>query len=346
MDAHCSPVCGAVALCYLIDFDKMLLLVDARALYLLMFLAKTSKPFEGACLCGEMANNSQSSGSQPLRPPSVGSLGPQSFGSSLSMQFRPVPTQQGQPFVPPASQQFRPMGQGFPSNVAMPTGPSQPLQFSQPIQQLPSRPTLPGHAMPSSQGIQLPYGQTNRPLASMPLQSQQSAPALVNHMPGSGIPISSSYTFAPSSFGQHQNNISASSQFQPMSQMPAPVVPVAGQPWMSSGSQSAAFATPVQQTGQQPPVIPSTDSAVNVPSLNQQSASDWQEHSSADGRRYYYNKRTKQSSWEKPPELMTPIEMSWQVWRNLTTALYAHYEGGVSLSQGRQQFVIYILFIM
>jgi len=25
--------------------------------------------------------------------------------------------------------------------------------------------------------------------------------------------------------------------------------------------------------------------AVNVPSLNQQSASDWQEHSSADGRR-------------------------------------------------------------
>ncbi|KAK4559903.1 hypothetical protein RGQ29_008904 [Quercus rubra] len=267
-----------------------------------------------------MANNAQSSGSQPLRPPSVGSLGPQSFGSSLSMQFRPVPTQQGQPFVPPASQQFRPMGQGFPSNVAMPAGPSQPLQFSQPIQQLPSRPTLPGHAMPSSQGIQLPYGQTNRPLASMPLQSQQSAPALVNHMPGSGIPISSSYTFAPSSFGQHQNNISAPSQFQPMSQMPAPVVPVAGQPWMSSGSQSAAFATPVLQTGQQPPVIPSTDSAVNVPSLNQQSSSDWQEHSSADGRRYYYNKRTKQSSWEKPPELMTPIEADAStVWKEYTS---------------------------
>jgi hypothetical protein len=26
--------------------------------------------------------------------------------------------------------------------------------------------------------------------------------------------------------------------------------------------------------------------------------------------RYYYNKRTKQSSWEKPPDLMTPIEVS------------------------------------
>ena len=113
------------------------------------------------------------------------------------LQFRPVvPTQQGQPFISSASQQFRPVGQGYPSNVAMPAGPGQPLQFSQPIQQLPSRPTLPGHAMPSSQAMQLPYGQTNRPLASVPLQSQHSAP-LTNHMPGSagpGVPISSSYT--------------------------------------------------------------------------------------------------------------------------------------------------------
>jgi pre-mRNA-processing factor 40 len=45
-----------------------------------------------------------------------------------------------------------------------------------------------------------------------------------------------------------------------MSQMPAPVVPVAGQPWMSSGSHSAPFGTPLQQTGQQPPVNPSMDS--------------------------------------------------------------------------------------
>lgn len=272
-----------------------------------------------------MANNSQSSGSQPLRPPAVGSLGPQSFGSSLSMQFRPVvPTQQGQPFISSPSQQFRPVGQGYPSNVAMPAGPGQPLQFSQPIQQLPSRPTPPGHAMPSSQAMQLPYGQTNRPLASVPLQSQHSAP-LTNHMPGSagpGVPISSSYTFAPTSFGQPQNNISASSQFQPMSQMPAPVVPVAGQPWMSSGSHSAPFGTPLQQTGQQPPVNPSMDSAVNVPTLNQQSSSDWQEHTSADGRRYYYNKRTKQSSWEKPPDLMTPIEKAdaSTVWKEYTSA--------------------------
>jgi hypothetical protein len=108
---------------------------------------------------------------------------------------------------------------------------------------------------------------------------------------GSGIPISSSYTvrshqlfpslcglldfvayllhlimlfcilqFAPSSFGLQQNSIS--SQFQPMSQMHAHAVPVVGQPWMSSGSQSVAPIPPVQQTGQQPSVISSTDSVI------------------------------------------------------------------------------------
>lgn len=45
MDAHCSPVCGAVALCYLIDFDKMLLLVDAKSL---VPLDVSSKDIQGS----------------------------------------------------------------------------------------------------------------------------------------------------------------------------------------------------------------------------------------------------------------------------------------------------------
>ncbi|KAG6699086.1 hypothetical protein I3842_08G052900 [Carya illinoinensis] len=272
-----------------------------------------------------MAGNSQSSGSQPLQPPAVASLGPQSFGSSLSMQFRSVvPTQQGQPFGPSASQQFRPLGQGFPSNPGMPAGQNQQYQFSQPIQQLHSRPNQPGHATPPSQAMQMPYVQTNRPLASVPLQSQQSAPPLTNHMPGlagSGMPISSSYMFAPSSFGQPQNSINTLPQFQPMSQMHAPPVPVAGQPWMSSVNQSVGPVTPVQQAGQHPLVSSSTDSAVNAPSSSQQLSSDWQEHTSGDGRRYYYNKRTKQSVWEKPAELMTPVEKAdaSTVWKEYTS---------------------------
>ncbi|KAL4419958.1 hypothetical protein ABPG75_007056 [Micractinium tetrahymenae] len=35
---------------------------------------------------------------------------------------------------------------------------------------------------------------------------------------------------------------------------------------------------------------------------------DWTEHTAPDGRKYYYNSRTKQSSWEKPDELKTPAE--------------------------------------
>ncbi|PRW33660.1 pre-mRNA-processing 40A isoform A [Chlorella sorokiniana] len=35
---------------------------------------------------------------------------------------------------------------------------------------------------------------------------------------------------------------------------------------------------------------------------------DWTEHNAPDGRKYYYNSRTKQSSWEKPDELKTPAE--------------------------------------
>ncbi|KAF3447471.1 hypothetical protein FNV43_RR12657 [Rhamnella rubrinervis] len=259
---------------------------------------------ERHCVCVEnMDGSSQSSAAQPLRPPPVTSLGPQSYGSSLPMQFRPVvPSQQGQPFISPSSQQYQPVGQGIPSsNIGMP--PSQPMQFSQPMQQYAPRPSQPGHGMPSSQGLPISYIQT-RPIQSGQPQSQQPAPPFSNQMP----PFSSSYSFAPSSFVQPQNNVNSMSQFQPMSQMQAPVVPTTGQPWLSSGSQTAAVGTPVHPAGQQPSTAPSADTNINVPNVTQQSSSDWQEHTSADGRRYYYNKRTKQSSWEKPLELMTPIE--------------------------------------
>ncbi|OAY23068.1 pre-mRNA-processing protein 40A isoform X2 [Manihot esculenta] len=223
---------------------------------------------------------------------------------SSGSQFRPVgPPHQGQPFIPVAPQQFRPVGQGIPA------GQSQSLQFSQPMQQLPQWPNQPGHATPSSQGVPLPYVHPNRPLTAGPPQLQQTAP--------SAVPLSSPYTFTPSSFGQPQNNVSASSQFQPMPQMHAAAVPGGGQPWLAPGSNGVSVATAVQPTGQQPSVSSSSDAAVNV----QQSSSDWQEHTASDGRRYYYNKRTKQSSWEKPFELMTAIERAdaSTVWKEFTT---------------------------
>ena len=36
----------------------------------------------------------------------------------------------------------------------------------------------------------------------------------------------------------------------------------------------------------------------------------WQEARNADGRVYYYNTQTKATQWTKPPELMTPAEVS------------------------------------
>lgn len=101
-----------------------------------------------------------------------------------------MPAQHGQQFAPTASQQFGSVGQGISSsNIGMSVVQSQHLQYSQPMQQLNTRPIQPAH--PS------PYIQTSRPLTSAPPQSQQAIPHLGNHMPGlavSGAPPHSSYT--------------------------------------------------------------------------------------------------------------------------------------------------------
>ncbi|XLR54267.1 hypothetical protein HN51_022555 [Arachis hypogaea] len=149
--------------------------------------------------------------------------------------------------------------------------------------------------------------------------SQPTVPHLSSHMPSLAVSAAtshSSYTFQPP-YSQQQDNVNAMAQYQPSGQMHAPP---AGQPWVSSVSQSAATVTPVQQAGVQSSGTPSTDSATSAP--NQQSASDWQEHTAADDRRYYYNKRTRQSSWEKPLELMSPIERAdaSTVWKEFTSS--------------------------
>ncbi|KAJ4965047.1 hypothetical protein NE237_016896 [Protea cynaroides] len=203
-----------------------------------------------------------------------------------------------------SSQQFRPVGQGIPPpNVGMP------------------------HSA-QAQAIPMPYAQPNRPsFSSGSPQSHQNAQHMANPMgvAGSmGMPPLASYTFNPS-YGQPQSNVNPPNQYQPISQMQAPNMPssAGGQSWLSSAGQSAPPVTPIQQTAQQQPLV----TAASVPATNaqlnsgQQSSSDWQEHTSADGRRYYYNKKTRQSSWEKPLELMTPTERAdaSTVWKEFTT---------------------------
>ncbi|CAA7403919.1 unnamed protein product [Spirodela intermedia] len=272
-----------------------------------------------------MASNPQSSGSQPLRPPVVGSPGGpplQNFGPPMSMQYRPVvqPQQAQQQYMPPVPQQYSQIGPPMP-NVGMPPGQPQLQQYSQPGQQLPPRLVQPGQGPPGSQPVPVPYAQHGRPVSSGMMQPQQNVQPPASHVPAMGGPtmpynVSSSYTYT-TSYGQPQSSIAPLTQYQQMPQMHAPpVAPGAQQPWLQTGSQSTPLSTAMLQGVQQPSV-----STGSIPTSSTQQSTDWQEHASADGKRYYYNKKTRQSTWEKPLELMTPIERAdaSTVWKEFTT---------------------------
>ncbi|KAI3736513.1 hypothetical protein L2E82_26320 [Cichorium intybus] len=129
--------------------------------------------------------------------------------------------------------------------------------------------------------------------------SQQYRPVTQFSQPPSSQPMPmSSYMMQPSSYAMHTPAGGGGG----------------GQPWLSSGNQGP----PPVTTGQQPP--PTTNQSSNA--SQDDASSDWQEYTAGDGRRYYYNKRTKQSSWEKPLELMTPLERAdaSTVWKEFTTA--------------------------
>ncbi|XP_042470246.1 pre-mRNA-processing protein 40A-like [Zingiber officinale] len=254
-----------------------------------------------------MASNPQASGTLPPRPAVLGSAGPpQNFAPPMPMLFTPLVPPQTNQFVP--SQQFRPVGQGMPGpNVAIPNGQTQMPHFPQSTLYMPPMSGQPGQMPPSSQAIPLPYFQASRPIASGPLPSQPNAqvPGNLPSFPSMGMHHSSSYTFV-TSYGQAPNNVISSSQYQPASQMQIPAPSVA-QAW--PGPVSITPVTPIVQTVHQPSATVVAPQAQSLqPSSNDHNSSDWHEHTSPDGRRYYYNKKTKQSVWEKPHELMTPVE--------------------------------------
>jgi pre-mRNA-processing factor 40 len=45
----------------------------------------------------------------------------------------------------------------------------------------------------------------------------------------------------------------------------------------------------------------------------------WTEHKAPDGRIYFYNAETKQSSWEKPDDLKSPGEVKIFIQKNLSS---------------------------
>lgn len=165
------------------------------------------------------------------------------------------------------------------------------FRYLVPAQQGQFRPPGPG----------MPPGQSQLPQFSQPHQQMPAWPGQPAHPTSSFLapPVpfmqpnmastSSSFTFC-TSFGQPQNAMNVPSHLQHVSQMHTHVA--------------------------------STNQAITVPNVNQEASSDWQEFTAADGRRYFYNKRTKMSSWEKPLDLMTSLEKadSSSVWKEFTTA--------------------------
>ncbi|XP_055835210.1 pre-mRNA-processing protein 40A-like isoform X3 [Solanum dulcamara] len=241
-----------------------------------------------------MANNSHFTGMQPPIPPLAGP--PQSAIPSMSLQFQPMlPLQQAQPYISGSSQQFHPLGH---ANVVMPPQPSQ-IQFPQPMQQVAGRPVVGGHGMP--QGPPIPHDFQRNPLISN------------NHMPGSGgpsLPLSSSY---------NQVNVdSSSSQYQ--TQIHDHRFPSGVQPWMPTSNHNVNSATTMQNTGELAPPLVVPEANYRVDSV-ENTPSDWIEHTSRNGKKYYYNRRTRISSWEKPLELMTEMERADAStdWREVTS---------------------------
>ncbi|KAH7686813.1 Spliceosomal protein FBP11/Splicing factor PRP40 protein [Dioscorea alata] len=268
-----------------------------------------------------MASYPQPPGAQPLGPPIVGPTAPsQNFVPPLPIQFRPMlpagPVQQSHQFVSAASPQFRPVGQPLPpTNVGIPSCQTQPPSFPQLMQQMPPRLVQPGPgpAPSSSQAGPVGYAPSNMPISSGSMLPQQAVQPSNNPpiIGGAGMPLSSSYTFA-SSYCMPPSSVNGPSQYQPISQMKAPNMQSGLQPWALTGGQGGVSVTPLVH-----PTPISSVAAVTIPDKGVQLSaapngphisSDWQEHIAADGKRYYYNKMTRQSSWEKPLELMTPIE--------------------------------------
>ncbi|KAJ9705339.1 hypothetical protein PVL29_003398 [Vitis rotundifolia] len=156
------------------------------------------------------------------------------------------------------------------------------------------------------------------PAPSPQFQFSQSQLYIGNHEPafgGTGAPLSSSYTFAPASYGQMGINSSSATPSQALPQVPqvpqvqapkvhspqvhgpqvhvlqvhapeahAPCFPAGVQPRLLSESQSKSSVLPVQETGGQPSVTRVAGASIQD-NLPVKAPSDWVEHTSA-GRRY------------------------------------------------------------
>lgn len=110
-------------------------------------------------------------------------------------------------------------------------------------------------------------------------------------MPGQ-IPSQMTGQFPGQMPGPGPSPVAAVQQQAPLGHGPVIVQPSAAQ-MMAAQPQAAQ----PRQQAQAAAVAPSATAAAPV-------QDSWTEHTAPDGRKYYYNKALKQSSWEKPPALI------------------------------------------
>ncbi|XP_043085583.1 pre-mRNA-processing factor 40 homolog A isoform X1 [Puntigrus tetrazona] len=101
----------------------------------------------------------------------------------------------------------------------------------------------------------------------------------------------------------------------PMAQMPAMMPPMMPGMMMPPRIPAASIqptgppgVSPVESAAPAAPGTTTTTSTESSPDEQPKKKSVWTEHKSLDGKTYYYNTETKQSTWEKPDELKSPAE--------------------------------------
>ncbi|KAI5061875.1 hypothetical protein GOP47_0022414 [Adiantum capillus-veneris] len=278
-----------------------------------------------------------------LMPGNSGTPGPPP-GFVPPMQFRPilsVQPQQGQGVLPATNAQFRPVvassmspsismhPPSMPGVTLTPAISSQPPSIQGPHSISPNLsvhpPVMPG--VLTSQPTQYPqsflppqglsFNQQQRPLSGISTQAQSQP---LNLPPPGAVRVTPppSFTFAASAAYSHQN-IGA----VPGMSMARPPLSMTNHWTVASNQNAPSGVSSSGLTGQQNSLtvnsVLAQTPAVFTPFA---SGAEWQEHVAPDGRRYYYNRLTKHSSWEKPLELMTPLERAdaSSIWKEFTTA--------------------------
>ncbi|XP_070565140.1 pre-mRNA-processing factor 40 homolog B-like isoform X2 [Ptychodera flava] len=243
----------------------------------------------------------------------------------------PFPGLQPPPGLPPPG--FMPMpGQPPPMGQGPPTLP--PPNLSQPPPGMPLPP--PGMPLPPPNFTQPPPG-IGLPRGMPPM----------GHAMGAGT-LSSAQAPAPPRASTARNSAQGSSNSSSTSQ---PGLVAAAQPQIQTSAPPTT--KPVSKV---PGFVPATDTAqpAQVASLKQPSGSGsannspsrtptssqpgkpaekkkslWTEHKAPDGRTYFYNNTTKQSTWEKPDELKTHAELllsqcPWKEYKSDAGKIYFH----------------------